>query len=58
LRDWAEELLNERRLVCQGFLDAARIRQEWREHLDEKNGGQSYLWNVFMFQSWLAENRL
>jgi asparagine synthase (glutamine-hydrolysing) len=57
LRDWAEDLLDERKLVTQGFLNPTLIRQKWNEYLTEKNGGQSYLWDVLMFQAWLAVNR-
>ena len=57
LRDWAEGLLDERKLVTQGFLNPTLIRQKWNEYLTEKNGGQSYLWDVLMFQAWLAVNR-
>jgi asparagine synthase (glutamine-hydrolysing) len=57
LRDWAEGLLDERRLVTQGFLNPTLIRQKWNEYLTEKNGGQSYLWDILMFQAWLAVNR-
>ncbi|MNC91623.1 Asparagine synthetase [glutamine-hydrolyzing] 1 [compost metagenome] len=52
LRDWAETLLDERRLAREGILDPAPIRRRWREHLDGRRNWQASLWAVLMFQSW------
>jgi asparagine synthase (glutamine-hydrolysing) len=52
LRDWAETLLDERRLAQGGILDAAPIRRRWREHLDGRRNWQASLWAVLMFQAW------
>lgn len=53
LREWAEELLDDRRLQEQGFLDRGPIRAKWSEHLSGQRNWQHWLWNVLMFQSWL-----
>ena len=53
LRDWAEHLLDERKLHAQGFLDPAPVRRMWQEHLSGIYDRQAYLWNVLMFQAWL-----
>ena len=55
LREWAETLLSESRLVSEGFLDASLVRQRWEEHLSGRRDWQYQLWNVLMFQSWLEE---
>jgi asparagine synthase (glutamine-hydrolysing) len=52
LRDWAEDLLDERRLAQDGILEAAVIGTRWREHLEGRRNWQSQLWAVLMFQAW------
>ena len=52
LRDWAEALLDERRLADEGFLHADPIRRRWQEHLRGSRNWSSLIWNVLMFQAW------
>ncbi|MFB6350269.1 MAG: asparagine synthetase B, partial [Bradymonadaceae bacterium] len=58
LRDWAEELLDERRLRDQGYLRPTPIREAWQRHLagDAELGHD--LWAVLMFESWLEYRSL
>jgi asparagine synthase (glutamine-hydrolysing) len=58
LRDWVESLLDESRLRQEGFFDPAPIRQKWAEHLSGKCNWQYHLWDVLMFQAWLAKERV
>ena len=53
LREWAEGLLDERRLKKEGYLNPFPIRQKWIDHLSGKRNSQYYLWNILMFQAWL-----
>lgn len=54
LRDWSESLLDEAVLRRQGYLDHRAVRVMWERFL----GGEEYychfLWDVLMFQAWLA----
>jgi asparagine synthase (glutamine-hydrolysing) len=52
LRGWAEDLLEERRLVRDGFLDPRPIRARWVEHLSGRRNWSDSLWSVLMFQMW------
>ncbi len=54
LRDWAEELLSEQHLHHDGYLDPAAVRRKWTEHQSGRVNWHYALWNVLMFQSWLA----
>jgi len=56
LRDWAETLLNERRLRREGFLVSGPIRQAWTNHLSGIQNESPRLWVVLMFQAWLEHN--
>jgi asparagine synthase (glutamine-hydrolysing) len=57
LRTWAEDLLAEERLRKEGYLNPTPVRQKWQEHLAGKQNWQYYLWDILMFQAWLAENQ-
>jgi asparagine synthase (glutamine-hydrolysing) len=56
LREWAEALLDERRLEREGYLNPAPIRQAWLEHLGGTRDWTHRIWSVLMFQAWLEEN--
>lgn len=52
LRDWAEDLLDEKRIREQGILDPVLIQQKWQEHLSGKTSWAYHLWDVLMWQAW------
>jgi len=52
LRDWAETLLNERRLQEAGLLDPGTVQRFWLEHLEGDRNWQYLLWNVLMLEDW------
>lgn len=51
LRDWAEDLLDERKLGAQ-FINVRQVRELWKEHLSGRRNWAYALWNVLMFESW------
>jgi asparagine synthase (glutamine-hydrolysing) len=53
LRDWAESLLDARKMNEQGYLDPQPIRARWEEHLSGQRDWQYSLWPILMFQAWL-----
>lgn len=55
LRDWAESLLNEKRLRDEGYFNPQPIRQKWEEHLQRQKDWHYPLWYVLMFQDWLSQ---
>jgi asparagine synthase (glutamine-hydrolysing) len=55
LRDWAEALLNEKRLREGGYLEPALVRKKWQQHLAGEGSWAYHLWDVLMFQAWHAE---
>ena len=57
LREWAEDLLGERRLIEEGFFEPSLVREKWNAHLSGRSNCQYMLWDVLMFQAWLAENK-
>jgi asparagine synthase (glutamine-hydrolysing) len=52
LREWAENLISEKRLSEGGLLNAPLIRRRWQEHLSGRCNWQYLLWDVLMFEAW------
>ncbi|MBF0137256.1 MAG: asparagine synthase (glutamine-hydrolyzing) [Magnetococcus sp. DMHC-1] len=52
LREWAEDLLDSRRMQEDGLFDPLPIRQRWTEHLSGVRNWQYSLWGVLMAQAW------
>jgi asparagine synthase (glutamine-hydrolysing) len=57
LREWAEDLLDERRLREDGYLRPEPIRKKWDQHQSLATNAQYSLWGVLMFQAWRAAQR-
>ena len=57
LKDWAESLLDERRLREDGFFHPGPIRDRWIQHVSGQRQWDGCLWDILMFQAWLDERR-
>lgn len=56
LKEWANDLLDPRRLNEEGLLDAGIVRAIWDEHQSGRRNWQYRLWAVLMFEAWLREH--
>lgn len=57
LRDWAEDLLDEKRLREDGYFHSKLIRDRWRQHLNDEWNWQTQLWQILVFQAWLRHGK-
>lgn len=53
LMDWAEDLLDPKRMEHEGLFYPQPIQKKWKEHIAEKSNWEYHLWDVLMFQAWL-----
>ncbi|GAB5502420.1 asparagine synthase (glutamine-hydrolyzing) [Pyruvatibacter sp.] len=53
LRDWAEHLLDEKRLREQGLFDPKIVRTHWEDHLSGRRNWHYMMWSVLMMEAWL-----
>jgi len=54
LSQWAADTLAPSTLRAQGYLDADAVQRLWAAHRDGRRDHTNVLWNVLMFQEWLA----
>lgn len=57
LRDWAEELLSEKRLQSDGIFRPRKIRAIWNRHVSGASNWEYHLWTILMLQAWLGRLR-
>lgn len=57
LRDWASDLLDPRRIRRDALLDAGRVATMWSQHESGAYDRSAHLWNILMFQAWLASTK-
>jgi asparagine synthase (glutamine-hydrolysing) len=52
---WAQDLLSEKKLSQQGYLNVPLVKRYLDEHRSGKKNWQEILWSILMFQLWLDE---
>lgn len=52
LRDWAETLLDDRRIRAEGYFNPELVRAAWTTHLKGGRNMMQRLWPILMFQAW------
>jgi asparagine synthase (glutamine-hydrolysing) len=55
LKEWAQDLLDSKRLQQDGLLDADAVGKLWRQHLCGWQDHSDVLWSILMFQAWLDQ---
>ncbi len=55
LREWAHDLLATERLQSEGYFQPKAVQEKWDEHTAAAHDWSYWLWDVLMFQAWLAE---
>ena len=56
LKEWAEDLLDEKVITGSGMLNPKVVRQKWEEHISGKRNWHYQLWAILMFQAWYKKN--
>ncbi|MFD2989757.1 asparagine synthase (glutamine-hydrolyzing) [Sphingopyxis terrae] len=52
LREWAEMLLDDRRIRAEGYFNPEQVRAAWTTHLKDGQNLMQRLWPILMFQAW------
>lgn len=53
LKDWSINLLDEKKIKHQGYLDHKDISKKLNQHLAGTHDWHTHLWEVLIFQQWL-----
>jgi asparagine synthase (glutamine-hydrolysing) len=57
LKDWAESLIDKKRLKEEGYFNPALVREKWDQHQSGRRNWSYLLWDVLMFQAWKDAQR-
>ena len=54
LKNWAEDLLDYKKMELEGYYQPEKVRSIWLSHLEGKQDNYSKLWNILMWQAWFS----
>ena len=57
LREWAEGLLDSKRLASEGYFDPLIVHARWADHLSGRRDSTAAIWSILMFQAWIEAQR-
>lgn len=57
LREWAEDILNTKKLEASGVVNPEIVRLKWEQHIRGERNWHYQLWNVLMLQAWMRHER-
>ncbi|HEX9060672.1 MAG TPA: asparagine synthase (glutamine-hydrolyzing) [Clostridia bacterium] len=57
LNEWAADLLDEKRIKNEGFLDYKIVSDCWKLHMSGCSNIEYYLWDILMFEAWLEKQK-
>ena len=52
LKDWAEDLISEKRLISDNIFEYRIVRKIWNDHLSGIRDNSQAIWTILMFQDW------
>ena len=52
LKDWAEDLISEKRLISDNIFEFRIVRKIWSDHLSGIRDNSQAIWTILMFQDW------
>jgi len=55
LREWASDLLDEKRIQREGYFNPKLVKELWEQHLSGRHDWTPRLWAILMFQVWLDD---
>ena len=58
LKDFADDIIMNKEIDKQGYLDSAEITKIWKEHLDGRRRWHIPIWRILIFQMWLENKKL
>jgi asparagine synthase (glutamine-hydrolysing) len=57
MREWAEQLIDKKRIEEEGYFNAQSVGEMWKQHLLGQCNRTHELWNILMFQAWVENQK-